>query len=391
MSCIAFWVDGSVTILPCTLMMLFILHGKTVNKVLLSELNDERCPALPKPEHMARAANRLRQRLRPEDPKDLDFQLMEDCIPEGFFQADVYVEERRHLIFATAEQLTTVAKAKSWFIDGTFKLVRKPFQQLVTINAFVRSGDHTKQVPLLFVLMSGKSSKDYKKVMKKVISLLPIQPAVKQITLDFEKAIWKALRSVLPTAKLQGCAFHWTQALWRKVQELGLQTAYSGNDTVYRYIRKLMALPFLPHKEIRPMFVRLSVQAETQPLRNLTEYIQEQWIDSTIFSPKDWSVYKQPVRTNNDIEGWHNGLKRRAGGRCRLDFYQLIELLHREARLTSITIKLVSDKKLKRIQRKKYRQLQKKLFDAWDEYQTGDKNALKLLRFCSHLNGPARN
>lgn len=372
-------------------MMLFILHGKTVNKVLLSELNDERCPALPKPEHMARAANRLRQRLRPEDPKDLDFQLMEDCIPEGFFQADVYVEERRHLIFATAEQLTTVAKAKSWFIDGTFKLVRKPFQQLVTINAFVRSGDHTKQVPLLFVLMSGKSSKDYKKVMKKVISLLPIQPAVKQITLDFEKAIWKALRSVLPTAKLQGCAFHWTQALWRKVQELGLQTAYSGNDTVYRYIRKLMALPFLPHKEIRPMFVRLSVQAETQPLRNLTEYIQEQWIDSTIFSPKDWSVYKQPVRTNNDIEGWHNGLKRRAGGRCRLDFYQLIELLHREARLTSITIKLVSDKKLKRIQRKKYRQLQKKLFDAWDEYQTGDKNALKLLRFCSHLNGPARN
>ena len=89
-------------------------------QVLLSELNDERCPALPKPEHMARAANRLRQRFRPEDPKDLDFQLMEDCIPEGFFQADVYVKERRHLIFATAEQLMTVAKAKSWYIDFFF-------------------------------------------------------------------------------------------------------------------------------------------------------------------------------------------------------------------------------------------------------------------------------
>ena len=47
----------------------------------------------------------MRQRLRPADPKDLDFQLMEDCIPEGFFQADVYVKERRHLIFATLEQL----------------------------------------------------------------------------------------------------------------------------------------------------------------------------------------------------------------------------------------------------------------------------------------------
>ncbi|CAH3036352.1 unnamed protein product, partial [Pocillopora meandrina] len=88
----------------------------------------------------ARAANRLRQRLRPEDPKDLDLEIMEDCIPQGFFQAE------------------------SWYLDGTFKLVRKPFQQLVTINAFVRSGDHTKQVPLVFVLMSRKSTKDYKKV-----------------------------------------------------------------------------------------------------------------------------------------------------------------------------------------------------------------------------------
>ncbi|XP_068725452.1 uncharacterized protein [Montipora capricornis] len=340
---------------------------------------------------MARAANRLHQRLRPEDPKDLDFQLVEDCIPEGFFQADVYVKERRHLIFATVEQLMTVAKAKSWYIDGTFKLVRKPFQQLVTINAFVRSGDHTKQVPLLFVLMSGKSTKDYKKVMKKVMRLLPIQPAVQQVTLDFEKAIWKALRSVLPTVKLQGCVFHWTQALWRKVQELGLQTAYSGNDAVYRYIRKLMALPFLPQHEIRPMFVLLSVQAETQPLRNLIEYIQEQWIDSTIFLPRDWSVFNKPIRTNNDIEGWHNALNRRAGGKCRLQFYQLIELLHREARLTSLTIKLISDKKLKRIQRREYRQLQQKLFDAWEQYQTGNKNAAQLLSCCSHLNGPARS
>ena len=113
---------------------------------------------------MARAANRLRQRLRPEDPKDLDFDIMEDCIPQGFFQAEVYVKERRHLIFATDEQLTILAKTKSSYLDGTFKHRRKPFQQLVTINVFVLSGDHMKQVPLVFVLMSGKSTKDYNKV-----------------------------------------------------------------------------------------------------------------------------------------------------------------------------------------------------------------------------------
>ena len=86
---------------------------------------------------------------------------MEDCILQGFFQAEVYVKERRHLIFATDEQLTILAKTKSSYLDGTFKHRRKPFQQLVTINVFVLSGDHMKQVPLVFVLMSGKSTKDY--------------------------------------------------------------------------------------------------------------------------------------------------------------------------------------------------------------------------------------
>ena len=48
-----------------------------------------------------------------------------------------------------------------------------------------------------------------------------------------------------------------------------------------------------------------------------------------------WSVYQQPIRMNNDIDGWHNALNRRAGGQRRLPLYSLIELLHREVRLVS--------------------------------------------------------
>ena len=130
----------------------------------MDELTEAPCPALPKPEYIARTANRLRQSLRPENPKDMNFELVDECVPAGFFQADVQVQDRRHLIFVRQEQLAILARAKSWFFDGTFKLVRHPFKQLLSANAFVRFGEFAKQVPLTFILMSNKKGKDYQKV-----------------------------------------------------------------------------------------------------------------------------------------------------------------------------------------------------------------------------------
>jgi len=84
-------------------------------------------------------------------------------------------------------------------------------------------------------------------------------------------------------------------------------------------------------------------------MKRLVSYIGSTWTESTTFPPKDWSVYGQAIRTNNDLEGWHHGLNRRAGDRVHIPFYLLIQHLHREAKLSMLQVRLVSDGKLKRI------------------------------------------
>ena len=66
----------------------------------------EPLPALRNPEYLARAANRHRQKKRPAESTDLDFDINEDHIPEDIIKADVKVGGKRHLVFATESMLT---------------------------------------------------------------------------------------------------------------------------------------------------------------------------------------------------------------------------------------------------------------------------------------------
>ena len=75
-----------------------------VEKVLLEYFP---CPCIP------RAANRHRQRLRPKDPTELQFDLDAENIPDGFLRGNVRLRDRRHLMFATEQQLQYLARAKA--------------------------------------------------------------------------------------------------------------------------------------------------------------------------------------------------------------------------------------------------------------------------------------
>ena len=235
-----------------------------VTRVLGNELGDGSCSALPNEDSLARQVNRCRQKQRPKDPTSLEFVVDEANIPENFLKHDVWVDGRRHLVFATQEMLSLLSRAKTWYIDATFKVVGPPFTQLFSVHAFVKGDEDIKQVPLAFVLMSGKRTVDYVAVMKGIVEVLPTIPEVKGTVLDFEAAMWNAIREVLPGVAIRGCLFHFTQAVWRKVQEFGLATVYHADDDTRLYVRKLMALPLVPKEHIRPLFETLKVMPHQQ-------------------------------------------------------------------------------------------------------------------------------
>ena len=57
------------------------LAENIVQEVLLEELNSAPCPAMPKVANLVRQANRRRQKSRPVEPKDLEFELNPEHIP----------------------------------------------------------------------------------------------------------------------------------------------------------------------------------------------------------------------------------------------------------------------------------------------------------------------
>ena len=75
---------------------------------------------------LKRSCNRNRQQHRPDDPSDINHELMLEHIPDNFLVADIRVSEARHIVFATTKQLKLLAHSKNWFMDGTFQVNISP-------------------------------------------------------------------------------------------------------------------------------------------------------------------------------------------------------------------------------------------------------------------------
>lgn len=360
-----------------------------VEEVMTSQLQPtDPEPSRPAPGLLVRRANRLRQALRPTDPQDLHFDLAVNFIPQHYLRNDIAMDGARHLIFATQAQLDILERAKTWYVDATFKIVAAPFHQLFSIHAFIKGDDSDmKQVPLIFVLMSRRRKRDYKAVLESILNMVP-NNHVKKVVADFEQAIWRAFRYILPNTTIQGCLFHWAQCIFRKVQDLGLAVAYRENGPMQKFVRKLFALPCLPVEHIRAAFNQLSNEPSTPAVAPLLDYIRDTWIEGDLWPPTSWCIFNQSTRTNNDAEGYHRRINEKARNQAH-QLYKLIPLLHAESCLVPLQVQLVKEKKLKKYHRKRAQTTQGRIFSYWRQYEEGTLTTSSLLKKCSRLTAPS--
>jgi hypothetical protein len=217
--------------------------------------------------------------------------------------------------------------------------------------------------------MSRRTTSDYKSVfefLKKKIG----KCAVKEIVSDFEKGILNGLRLVFKKVSFHGCAFHWTQALFRRLLKYeGLSKLYLSRTKIQQLCRKMMSLHLLRHSKIRKAFIMLSREMkklENQQLNKWCNYIEKQWINFSFYPPKLWSVYMQSVRSNNHAEGWHRRINE--DGHASMNFYDLVPLLYSEAQLIPLKRQWLSKKKM--LTKSRRHELNYDLFKLWRCYNS---------------------
>ena len=180
--------------------------------------------------------------------------------------------------------------------------------------------------PLVWALLPHKNEETYRQMLQAVVRLrADCMP--QRIMMDFELASINAFMHQFPQAQLSGCFFHFMQANWRHVQQLGgdVVRRYS-EDAQYAVVCKLLpSLAFVPRNEVAQKFDEIArfLEEHHPELQDFVDYFEFNYIGlpnrnaapgrrQARFPIQLWNMYEratlEQARSNNTVEGWHRGL-----------------------------------------------------------------------------------
>ncbi len=195
---------------------------------------------------MYRACRQTQPRV-PTSPEDFGALLLDQQASSynKNFRGTVSAGGQFAFIFFSDFMMARLDQVTQSFYDGTFYVVPSLFEQLFTVVGMF--GRHP--LPMIHVIMTGRKEELYSAVLEKVLSLAPkFSPHFWMG--DFEASSRSSIKTWFPQAEVAGCHFHFTRAVFKKVQRLGMTDLFKSNPEFRLFIKHLMALPFLQAADI---------------------------------------------------------------------------------------------------------------------------------------------
>ena len=185
----------------------------------------------------------------------------------------------------------------------------------------------------MYFLLPGKSQEAYNTsfiLLKEAAQNIGLEVEPQRVLTDFELTLQQSVAICFPQAERKGCHFHYAQAIWRKVQNLGLQQLYKEDDEFRCFINSVIALAFVPPTFVRVAWRGLMGKAPAFGNReDFFQYFQNTWLDGN-FPIRMWNVHSlEGPRTNNNTEGWHSKLRKLAG-KAHPNIYEAVTLFKSE-------------------------------------------------------------
>ncbi|XP_071092788.1 uncharacterized protein [Haliotis cracherodii] len=165
---------------------------------------------------------------------------------------------------------------------------------------------------IVFCLLPNRQRQTYERLFRLLKGAVhqstdsPLQPQI--IQTDFEVAAIRAIETLFPDGDVRGCFFHYSQALWRKVQRLDFNAFYQQNPEVNAWVSGAAAVPLLPVNLVQDTFIDVMNSApEIQQAVRFHDYMTNTWIDDHAQSRLGlWNHHDNiGPRTNIHLEGWH--------------------------------------------------------------------------------------
>ena len=176
-----------------------------------------------------------------------------------------------------------------------------------------------KILPLIYAYLPNKKYETYLTLFELIKKNLDIDPL--SISVDFEKAVFKAAFKIFPCIKVYGCFFHLSQNLYKRVIKYQFIIYFNSDESFRNSYNMTQALAYLPVEDVELGF-EIVKSTSCSKFDKILHYFEKTYIGRHVtnkkgvqkyksprFNIESWSVHKRVLseiwRTTNHVESWH--------------------------------------------------------------------------------------